>query len=159
VTPQEDCRTNEWSFVAAYSGGLSATHEAPSVEPDVDVQYLLVGVRDTFGKDQDKPVKAGDLVPFWHVLVGGVRRRELGTAERFGRWGSGGAATGSLGLELVLFSQSANIPNGKDGERKRDPRLDVRLRAQSAFAVYGIGDRVHKGAGYAVALSVGWIID
>jgi hypothetical protein len=64
ITPQDDCKSNEWSFVVAYSGGLSATHDTSSGKPDVDVQYLLAGIRSTFGKDEDEAVQAGDIVPF-----------------------------------------------------------------------------------------------
>lgn len=164
VTPADDCETNEWSFVLAQSSDLSATHEASSQKKDVDVQYVLVGVRLTFPKltrrSHPKVVRFGDVVPFGHFLVGGVRRREVGTTERFGDWGSGGAATITGGLELVLFSQSQSFKNaeGKD-EKRKDPRLDIRLRAQLAGAVYGIGDKTFWGGGYAFALSVGWLVD
>ena len=164
VTPEDDCDHNEWSFVLAQSGDLS-THEAPSSQKkDVDVQYLLVGVRFTFPKwtrrNHPKVVRFGDVVPFGHFLVGGVRRREVGTTERFGDWGSGGAATITGGLELVLFSQSQSFKNAEGKEEKRkDPRLDIRLRAQLAGVVYGIGDKTFRGGGYAFALSVGWLVD
>jgi hypothetical protein len=88
--------------------------------------------------------------------VGGVRRREVGTAERFGQWGSGGAATGTLGLELVLYSQS---PLDASGNHRKDPRFDLRLRAQLAGAAYGIGDTKRLSGGFAIALSAGWIVD
>jgi len=157
VTPEDDCQSNEWSFVLAQSSGLSATHEAPSEKPDVDIQYLLAGVRFTWDRHKGTPPKFGNIVPFGHVLVGGVRRREVGTTERFGNWGSGGAVTGTAGLEFVLFSLSKQFRD-RDVDRK-DPRLDVRLRVQGAVAGYTIGDKTFGGLGYAVALSVGWLVD
>jgi hypothetical protein len=163
VTPADDCDRNEWSFVLAQSSDLSATHDAASQKNDVDVQYLLVGVRFTFPKltrRKDTTVRFGDVVPFGHLLVGGVRRREVGTNERFGDWGSGGAATLTGGLEFVLFSRSQKFKNGELKDQKRkDPRLDVRFRAQGALAGYGIGDKTFAGFGYAFALSVGWLVD
>lgn len=160
VTPEDDCKTNEWSFVFAQSSGLSATHEAPSQEKDVDVQYLLAGVRFTWDRHKGTPPKFGHIVPFAHVLVGGVRRREVGTTERFGNWGSGGAATLTGGLELVLFSLSQKFKSGeRAGKSRMDPRMDVRLRAQGALAGYTIGDKTFGGVGYGFALSVGWLVD
>jgi len=160
VTPEDDCQSNEWSFVMAQSSDLSATHEASSQKKDVDVQYLLAGVRFTWDRHKGTAPKFGRIVPFAHVLVGGVRRREVGTDERFGNWGSGGAATLTGGLELVLYSRSPRVKVGADKYVDiKDPRLDIRLRAQLAGAVYGIGDKTFGGGGYAFALSVGWLVD
>jgi hypothetical protein len=156
VTPDDDCDSNEWSFVVAYSGGLSATHDQPAQEPNVDVQYVLAGARFTWDRHKDTPFKTWDVVPFGHLLVGGVRRRELGSTKNFGNWESGGAATFTAGLEFVVYSQS---PTTASGQPRKDPRFDVRLRAQGALAAYGVGDDARLGAGYAIALSFGWSID
>jgi hypothetical protein len=155
VTPSDDCETNEWSFVAAYSGGLSTHHDDPA-DADVNVKYFLAGVRFTWDRHKDIPVKAGDFVPFAHLLVGGVKRREADTPERFGAWGSGGAATLTGGLEWVLYTRS---PLDASKRPRKDPRFDLRLRAQLAGAVFGIGDKTFARCGFAVALSAGWLVN
>jgi hypothetical protein len=137
-TRGDDCDTNYWSLVVAHSG-LSGEHEESGSETkDVEVEFLLAGVR-------VMPRTHKRLVPFAHLLIGGIRLRETGqqtgAAERFGNWGSGAAATATLGLEFVLA---------------RYKHLDVRYRAQYGFALYGIGDDTRWGHGYATALSVGW---
>lgn len=148
LTPDDkDCETNKLSFLVAYSGGLTAEHPEPTGTGDVKVQYLLAGVR------RSHSTKWKRLSLFEHLLVGGVRRREARTPERFGDWGSGGAATGTFGVELILLRQPGEAPQG---DHIHDPRWDIRLRGQWGFALYGIGDDTRFGAGYAAALSFGW---
>jgi hypothetical protein len=146
ITPERDCNENQLSFVAAYSGRLTAEHENAG---DVKVQYLLVGVR------RSHATRWSRLSTFEHLLVGGVRRRETGSTENFGNWLSGGAASATWGAELVLYRQAREAAQGG----LQDPHFDIRLRGQVAGAVYGIGDDVRAGVGYAFALSFGWEID
>jgi hypothetical protein len=145
VTPDNDCATNYWSFVAA-RGNLSHT---PEEGPKVEVQYTLVGVRRTWDTKLER------LAFFWTLLGGGVRRREFGSTERFGQWGSGGGGTATAGAEVVLFTQQRGplAPN-----MPVDPVFDIRFRAQYGAALYRIGDDWRWGHGPTFTLSLGWEI-